>query len=770
MIRSIELKNWKTHKNTKLDFSKGTNILIGQMGSGKSSIMDAISYALFGTFPSIQHRRVNVSKIIRNKPRQERNAHVKLEFSLDGSEYAIKREITFDAKAATATIEKNGAYLQSQPQRVTEEIERILKIDYDLFSKVVYSEQNGLDYFINLSPTDRKRQIDGLLGLDKFALAQENTTNLINRVRDMVADTERIAREFDIEKAREDLEALNKENDKLSKEKKDAEKKLDELATARSKSEKELGSLKEQYSKKLTLAKELEGLRSRSALLENEIKKIESQVMAERGSVAKELEKLKEDSESIRKEDSKLSESERKLNSIIAKLEADIANANRDAAEREKLSKKISAVRKDAVEKGIEECNSLIEQLSSGAAQSSAAVLDTENQIKELEKHISRCPVCERELDEGMKKKLLDEKRKAISESKKKAAEYSSRLEKKKAEAKELTAQLNDLTVVEERLKGYSGIDGKLDSYKKSITEAKKEYEKIKSAKEKSESSMVGNLESIHKLKSTIESLDRRERHIAERNATEDGISRKTKELGSIKADQKELDGLQEELVKVNSEMGRHAANIDSAAKYIKDKENQITEKKREIEKIDKIKEDVVRKRALIDNLSKFKTSLFETQSLLRTQLINSINGIMHEVWRNLYPYGDYQSLTMDASDDDYRLRVKTLVNGEYVWEDVEAIASGGERSTASLAMRIAFSLVLVPNLKWLILDEPTHNIDREGLSKFVRVFGDTLPNIIDQVFIITHDEVLKEVNSAKIYSFSRNKDENKETEVSRIS
>ena len=74
--------------------------------------------------------------------------------------------------------------------------------------------------------------------------------------------------------------------------------------------------------------------------------------------------------------------------------------------------------------------------------------------------------------------------------------------------------------------------------------------------------------------------------------------------------------------------------------------------------------------------------------------------------------------------------------------------------------------LVLVPNLKWLILDEPTHNIDQQGLSKFVQMFSETLPGIVDQVFIITHDEMLKQVNDAKIYILNRNKEENGPTQI----
>ena len=74
--------------------------------------------------------------------------------------------------------------------------------------------------------------------------------------------------------------------------------------------------------------------------------------------------------------------------------------------------------------------------------------------------------------------------------------------------------------------------------------------------------------------------------------------------------------------------------------------------------------------------------------------------------------------------------------------------------------------LVLVPNLKWLILDEPTYSIDQQGIEKFVKAIGEALPKYIDQIFIITHDELLKQAQNAKIYVFSRDKSQNKETIV----
>ena len=58
MIQSIRLQNWKSHPDSKLEFRKGTNVLVGVMGSGKSSIVDGICFGLFGTFPALFSKRI----------------------------------------------------------------------------------------------------------------------------------------------------------------------------------------------------------------------------------------------------------------------------------------------------------------------------------------------------------------------------------------------------------------------------------------------------------------------------------------------------------------------------------------------------------------------------------------------------------------------------------------------------------------------------------------------------------------------------------------
>ena len=90
MISSVHIFNWRSHSDTLLKFKRGTNLLVGLMGSGKSSVMDVISFALFGTFPALDSRKLNLKDIIRLN---EDNARVVLELKWNGDEYRIEREI-----------------------------------------------------------------------------------------------------------------------------------------------------------------------------------------------------------------------------------------------------------------------------------------------------------------------------------------------------------------------------------------------------------------------------------------------------------------------------------------------------------------------------------------------------------------------------------------------------------------------------------------------------------------------------------------------------
>ncbi|MDE1873800.1 MAG: AAA family ATPase [Candidatus Micrarchaeota archaeon] len=667
MINSIELRNWKTHKDTRLKFSKGTNILLGQMGAGKSSIMDAISFALFGTYPAIQHRRVAVDEIIMNRPQQEDAASVSLDFGVDGADYRIERNLQLSG-STKASIAKGGAYLQSQPQRVNEEVERILKVDYDLFSRAVYSEQNRLTYFLDLRPAERKKQIDELLGLDKFATAQENATSLINRIKDIVSESEKAIANFDVKKLREQHKALLDEAANVTKEREELAKELESQEKKRESLNEELEKTKKAYNRRISLTKEIAELKSRIGVVEKEIEKIKKKGVADNAATRKAL-----------------SEKKKELDSLVAE------------------GKKVE----DAEKKAFEEL-----------AHITASKGEQQKWLTELEKHLSKCPICERDLPEEIRKRIVEEKTSLIAkieEQAKTQREANLALKRKKEEVSDSVSKARD---------------------------------------------------ALAKLDMESEAAERLEGHITDRDKSMKMVGEREKELGAIKVDEESIDKMQKEFTQVNVKIRECSTKIDASSKAEKEKVAQAQEKKKEIETIDKMQEDARSKKKATEDLVKFKEALAETQTLLRTRLIGSINEIMDEIWPELYPYGDYQGLLLEPTADDYMLKVRTSRTENGGWTNVDTIASGGEKSVACLAMRVAFALVLVPNLRWMILDEPTHNIDQQGLSKFVKAINEVLPRLVEQVFIITHDEMLKQAVNAKIYVLSRNKEESEGTVV----
>ncbi len=93
MITKLILRNWRSHELSEFEFGKGTNVLVGQMGAGKSSVMDSLCFALFGTFPNLQAKKIKLDEVIMNKPTQKTYAEVKIFFTLGDKEYKIIRKI-----------------------------------------------------------------------------------------------------------------------------------------------------------------------------------------------------------------------------------------------------------------------------------------------------------------------------------------------------------------------------------------------------------------------------------------------------------------------------------------------------------------------------------------------------------------------------------------------------------------------------------------------------------------------------------------------------
>ncbi|RLG70725.1 MAG: hypothetical protein DRO04_01255, partial [Candidatus Iainarchaeum archaeon] len=117
MIERVLLENWRSHLKSEFYFKKGTNILVGAIGSGKSSVMDAISFALFGTFPSLQSKKISLQELILAKPNPADFAKVSLTFSIDNEQYTVERTI-YRNRATEAKLYKENKLIAAKPKDV----------------------------------------------------------------------------------------------------------------------------------------------------------------------------------------------------------------------------------------------------------------------------------------------------------------------------------------------------------------------------------------------------------------------------------------------------------------------------------------------------------------------------------------------------------------------------------------------------------------------------------------------------------------------------
>ncbi len=769
MIESVELTNWKTHRHTTMRFQRGVNVLIGVMGAGKSSVMDAISFALFGTFPALKSKSVSVKELITSRPREEDSAEVKLTFTVGTDRYTVFRKLS-RKDSSFARIEKDGIYLQTQAERVNEEVSSLLKIDYDTFSRAIYAEQNRLDYFLELAKGDRKRQIDQMLGLDNFSRAEENSTSLVNSLRSRVKEDEQTLAQLDVRQYKAELERLSREREGLLVEQQRLSEAAEEAKGTVKVVESKLTASKKEQERRNALTKEVEVTNGRIGTIRAEIAKI-----GERKESLDELEKAiaakKSDYEKLGKEVRELKAKESTAMKRLAGLEAELRSCESKMKELEKARGSLEAYPLSRAEAELGKLEKELEGCTSAAAVSESRIAEAKNAVRELEKHLGKCPICERVLEDDLRVRLVKEKKEAVA-----AGEDSlKRARMQAASAKEgvkRAKERHEKAVSDsKRLEEYNELALSLPKMKQEAADEKKLHDTAAALYEKAYAQVEPASKEVNEMTMRLDSVRRRGRYLKEVGELSESVARKAKELGSIKVDDKEIDALQSSLMKAGKALSEAESKSESNSKYMKSLELQISEKAKGISRVVQIEEKVERMRGMVSNMNKFKSALVETESSLRNRLVSSINALMQEVWLQVYPYADYPAIRLNAGKDDYLLEAATGTreDGSATWVDINGIASGGEKSIACLAMRISMSMVIVPNLRWLILDEPTHNIDENGISKLVQVLGESLPKIVDQVFIITHDSALKNIGGARVYQLGRDKGRNEPTSYTEL-
>ncbi len=226
MITSVKLDNFLSHRHTELTFDNGVTVFIGGNGAGKSSIIDAMTFALFG-----ETTRGKNEEIIRDG---ENQAATQIYFEVNGKKYQAVKKILKN-NSPHQLLDSNSSPIAIGTGKVSEEIKKIIGLDYETLGIASIVPQGELSGIIQSSNGRKLRDlIDKVIGTGKYSAAGNELSEGITAFRDYL---------------REKYDNTDLDVDKIQQEINDAEQIISESKPQKEKLEKIAESFKEKIKK-----------------------------------------------------------------------------------------------------------------------------------------------------------------------------------------------------------------------------------------------------------------------------------------------------------------------------------------------------------------------------------------------------------------------------------------------------------------------------------------------------------------------------------------
>ena len=176
---------WKNFLSTgdqfsEIDFQQNaTNLIVGTNGTGKSTVLDALTFSLFNK----PFRKINKSQLV--NATNEKDTQVEVEFDINGRQYLVRRCM----KPNLFEIEVDGQKMHKQAddramQKILEE--NILKVNYKSFTQIVILGSSAFVPFMQLSGSNRREVIEDLLDIRIFSAMNLIIKDKIRKQKDEI--------------------------------------------------------------------------------------------------------------------------------------------------------------------------------------------------------------------------------------------------------------------------------------------------------------------------------------------------------------------------------------------------------------------------------------------------------------------------------------------------------------------------------------------------------------------------------------------------------
>lgn len=732
------------------------------MGAGKTSILEAISFALFGKLASNLARKDMVK-------RGANKAEITLFFSTNTSKFMVERTVFLKKiqQAKLSVFTDNSWNVAVEGVNATSKsIEEILNIDSMTYMASMYASQGEIKEMLETPPGKRREQLDKLLGIDVYEKIWTNFGEAKTIVLQELTKVQETGSGYEI--LTDQLQTISKTINKNTQEKKwlddfllEIKHRLEPLEEQKNKmTELKLGldHIHSQYqaatfehdnthTKIQDFQKKLAEIQEAELIYQNNEKfiQIEKQWEKEKNQMELEIQQKIGLQELIEKDEGTLNEANKRKIKLLTQLKTLQA-----------LQESLETIETSDIEKLKQKKVNLESKLEKIKTTMIKTATEIDNQLYKIDRvdQLSECPTCLQEVPCTHKEEIRKTTTLAVTKLKK---DYSTIQETRQDLEFKLTRlnEMIDNAIFNERK--YVELKIQIETLERCQEELDEEIEIItniralldKNKEKKTQLTVsIQDLEVIdeklQQIKGKIELAKTAEKEVAPKKTLEEMLIHEKNLLQKIDENMKKLEKA-EKKVKTQYYDEKYE-NLNQEIQSLKS--NQIKSQEGYDRLTQLIELDVLQKKKIREKIKKKKDAWNQLETLkseneLLDKLRKSIREVVQPTKRksNVLNVSEafqmfYQELSNDNIDHaalDEEGNIEVIRNGEP--SPVNSL-SGGETTCAALALRLAICSSLTKN-QLLLLDEPTIHLDemyRSNLRSFLSTHD------FEQLVVATHD------------------------------
>ena len=778
---SLVLKNYRKFKHSTIMFADGVIGLLGVNGAGKSSILEAIGWVIFGNVAA----RTTKDLIKRDGAGVDEECRVELQFEIGENKYTVMRQFGGKTHQSEAQVTVNGTVMASSSTEATQYLETVLGMDYTSFFTSLIAKQKELNALSDKTPGERKKIVMRMLNIDTVDIAirhvRQDRRDMENRIQGIQVGLKDINElKQSLEKFTTQEKNLSEELSHLDEEQELLKKKVDELKALKDDQQKKFEDYSTLYTK---YERFLEGLTQKKEYLET--KKSEKKKIQDKQDKLCKMKPLVAEYEDIVLKKKSL-DSQRDKYLMKKKIGEEITSL---ADEMQKMASKQKAVedRLSAVKGGTEKLKYVQvqkEKIEKKKRELDKRIHQKQSQIEVLETHLeeietdkkkiqelgpkSNCPMCKRPLGDHYRSLITDLGEKIDSDSTKLAA-LRKEIKTDMSVQEQDEQSLNQLSEKEQAVENLMIEEVKIQEELKHLREDKtRKEEKLGDLKQS-----FAEMKDISFEKEIYTHICNREQELRKVKDTYLGLESDVKRLPAVQKDihqlhhdilsvQKNLDATRVEIEK----LGFKKEKYEIVNKKYEERREALSEKEKKRVHVagdlkqcsherKRIKEDIEEQDNQRKQIKEIRRSIMDLETLagerdtglltdFKRYLISRISPLLSHYGSQLFTIftkGKYNTIEID---EDYEI---------FIYDKGERLPlnrfSGGESDLANLCLRLAISQVVAKRaghggFRFIALDEIFGSQDTERKANVLNALHE-LSNQFRQILLVTHIEDIKD-------------------------